>query len=155
MEGRPRDHGVAETPKIVVDASVAVSWFTSEEFSDEARLLKQRYETGRLDLLAPSLLLYELGNALRYNPGFGIEEVTRALRDLEDLQLTLYYLEGELKRLSALLAFTHGLSFYDSAYVALAVATRGVFFTADEEVVRRVSKPFVKHIRGLAEEMGQ
>ena len=87
MEGRPRDHGVAETPKIVVDASVAVSWFTSEEFSDEARLLEQRYETRRLDLLAPNLLLYELGNALRYNPGFGIEGVTRALRDLEGLQL--------------------------------------------------------------------
>ena len=64
----------------------------------------------------------------------------------------LYPLEGVLKRLSAEPAFTHGLSLYDSAYEALASGAKSAYFMADEEVVRWVSKPFVKHIGGITEE---
>lgn len=140
---------MAQVEKVVVDASVVVKWFTFEEYSEQALEIRRLYERGSIDLLAPSLLPYEVGNALKYNPGFGSEEVSRALHDLEEMQITLYLLEGELRRLSSELAFAHALSFYDSAYVALAANTHSTYYTADEEVVSRVAKPFVRRIEAV------
>ncbi|MGX9966207.1 type II toxin-antitoxin system VapC family toxin [Roseomonas sp. F4] len=46
--------------RIVVDASVAVAWFAAEAASDRA----EEVQSSGADLLAPSLLLAEIGNAL-------------------------------------------------------------------------------------------
>ena len=136
---------------VVVDASVAVKWFTREEFSDSAARLLAMHREGKVSLASPYLLTYEVANALRYNPGFGIQDVKRAVRALEGLQVSLFPPAGELMDISAEVAFTHGLSFYDSTYVALAMATKSTFYTADREVVKKVQKDWVKHIGALGE----
>ncbi|MEM4251422.1 MAG: type II toxin-antitoxin system VapC family toxin, partial [Candidatus Bathyarchaeia archaeon] len=57
-----------EIAKYVPDASVAVKWFVEERDSSNALRLKQLFESGRIDLEAPSLLWYELASAIRFHP---------------------------------------------------------------------------------------
>ncbi|MEM4186383.1 MAG: type II toxin-antitoxin system VapC family toxin [Candidatus Caldarchaeum sp.] len=74
---------MAQAEKIVLDASVVVKWFTKEKYSMQALAVKTKYEAGEVDIVAPQLLIYEVVNALRYNPAFGSDELRRAVHDLE------------------------------------------------------------------------
>ncbi len=135
-----------ESKILVLDASVVVKWFNQEDYSDLAVKIRDLYVEEVLEIEVPELLLYEVGNALRYNPNFGINDVIRALSDLEDLQLTTYPLRGRLAKLTSECAFRYGLTVYDSAYVALAFLRKATYYTADNDVVGRVSNPLVRHI---------
>jgi len=61
---------------LILDASVAVKWFNPEPLRKESLTIRKMFLEGEVDLEAPSLLYYEVANALRYNPLFGIEDVT-------------------------------------------------------------------------------
>ncbi|MEM1980534.1 MAG: type II toxin-antitoxin system VapC family toxin, partial [Candidatus Caldarchaeum sp.] len=63
---------------LVLDANVAVKWFNVEPLRKEALTIRSKYASGEIDLIAPDLLHYEVANALRYNPRFGIEDVKTA-----------------------------------------------------------------------------
>ena len=135
-----------EETLLILDASVAVKWFTMEPLRDKALIIRDRYVNGELDLEAPSLLYYEVANALRYNPRFGIEEVRSAVRALEDLAITIYDFKGELASKAVELAYRFGITVYDAAYVALAAIRNATLYTADKEVVVKVSSENVKHL---------
>ena len=131
---------------LILDASVAVKWFTMEPLRDKALIIRDKYVNGELDLEAPSLLYYEVANALRYNPRFGIEEVRSAVRALEDLAITIYDFKGELASRAVELAYRFGITVYAAAYVALAAIRNATLYTADKEVVVKVSSENVKHL---------
>ena len=135
-----------EETLLILDASVAVKWFTMEPLRDKALIIRDKYVNGELDLEAPSLLYYEVANALRYNPRFGIEEVKSAVRALEDLAITIYDFKGELASRAVELAYRFGITVYDAAYVALAAIRNATLYTADKEVVMKVSSENVKHL---------
>jgi len=135
-----------EETLLILDASVAVKWFTMEPLRDKALIIRDKYVNGELDLEAPSLLYYEVANALRYNPRFGIEEVRSAVRTLEDLAITIYDFKGELASRAVELAYRFGITVYDAAYVALAAIRNATLYTADKEVVVKVSSENVKHL---------
>ncbi|MCD6260933.1 MAG: type II toxin-antitoxin system VapC family toxin [Thaumarchaeota archaeon] len=135
-----------EETLLILDASVAVKWFTMEPLRDKALIIRNKYVNGELDLEAPSLLYYEVANALRYNPRFGIEEVRSAVRALEDLAITIYDFKGELASRAVELAYRFGITIYDAAYVALAAMRNATLYTADKEVVVKVSSENVKHL---------
>ena len=135
-----------EETLLILDASVAVKWFTMEPLRDKALIIRDKYVNGELDLEAPSLLYYEVANALRYNPRFGIEEVRSAVRALEDLAITIYDFKGELASRAVELAYRFGITVYDAAYVALAAIRNATLYTADKEVVMKVSSENVKHL---------
>jgi len=139
-----------EGGKAVVDASVVVKWFIEEEYSREARLLRDAYRDGLIDLIAPSLLPYEVLNALKYSNVFGEEELKEIAHILDDFQITLYSIEGRLSELSVEIAYRKGVTIYDAAYVALAVESEAPLYTADEKLLRKTrSTGLVRHISGL------
>ena len=109
-------------------------------------LIRDKYVKGLVDLIAPGLLFYEVANALRYNPRFGVEEVKNALKALEKLGISLYDFEGQLRDTSIELAYRFGITVYDAAYVALAVIQDAVLYTADKEVVAKTSLENIKHL---------
>lgn len=41
--------------------------------------LRKLYVSGRVELLAPDLLVYEVANALRFNPYLDVSDVERAV----------------------------------------------------------------------------
>ncbi len=78
------------SPKtIVVDASTATKWFVEETDSDKANLLKTAHESGLLQLTAPDLLVYEVTNALDFNPKMTIDDLVHSTRRLLELDLDL------------------------------------------------------------------
>lgn len=131
---------------LVLDASIAVKWFNIEPFRDKALIIRDRYVNGEIDLIAPDLLFYEVANALRYNPRFGMEEVKSALTALEDLGIITYDFRGELREKAVELAYRFGITIYDASYVALALLQDAVLYTADKEVVMKTMLANVKHI---------
>ena len=57
---------MTEALVLVVDASVVVKWhLRDEEFVDLALRVLQDYQDGRIDLLAPDHVRYEVPNAIR------------------------------------------------------------------------------------------
>ena len=69
VEGDPERAGPSP---IVVDASVAVRWFNPEEHSERALALRDDHIARRVVLAAPSLLVWEVGDALGYNQELGV-----------------------------------------------------------------------------------
>ncbi|RLE95894.1 MAG: PIN domain nuclease [Thermoprotei archaeon] len=136
-----------ERKEIVVDASVVVKWFVEEEYSREARLLRDAYVDGLIDITAPSLLPYEVLNALKYSGAFGEEELEEVAKTLEDFQFTLLNLQGELAAKSIEIAMRKGLTIYDASYLALALILGTMLYTADEKLIRKAERLDVaKHI---------
>ena len=131
---------------LVLDASVAVKWFNVEPLREKALIIRDRYVNGEIELIAPDLLYYEVANALRYNPRFGIEEVKSALKALEDLSIITYDFEGELREKAVELAYRFGITIYDAAYVALAVIRDASLYTANKEVVVKAQLTNVKYL---------
>jgi predicted nucleic acid-binding protein len=71
------------------------------------------------------------------------------LSALEKLQIPTHPLTGELATRTVESAYLYGLTLYDSAYVALAHTVNSTLYTADTELLDKVSKPYVKHITQL------
>ncbi|RLE77115.1 MAG: PIN domain nuclease [Thermoprotei archaeon] len=135
-----------ERGRAVVDATVVVKWFVEEEHSREARFLRDAYASGLIDLAAPSLLPYEVINALKYSGAFGEDELKEVARALEDYQIALYDLVGGVAQRAIEIAMRRGVTVYDAAYVALAYELDTVLYTADERLLRRVGRERVAHI---------
>lgn len=73
----------------VLDASVVLKWFVDEEDSDKAIQLREKYYVGEREIVVPDLLLFEVANALRYNPSFTAEEIKEAVRTLFDIGIEI------------------------------------------------------------------
>lgn len=140
------DKEMEEEKALVIDASVVVKWFNIEPLHDKAIAIRDRYIGGAIDLIAPTLIYYEVANALRYNPRFGIEEVRAAVKALEDLSLTTYEFSMDMASKAVEIAYMYGITVYDAAYVSLAALMDTTLYTADKEVVAKVSATYVKHL---------
>ncbi len=133
--------------KVVDDASVVVKWFISEEYSDYAKHLRDAYVNGLIDIVAPTLLLYEVLNALKYSTIYGEDELKEIAKILEDYQFTLYDLKGNYAYKTMEIAMRKGITIYDAAYVALALILGIDLYTADEKLVRKAhGLPHIKYI---------
>ncbi|MEW6447655.1 MAG: type II toxin-antitoxin system VapC family toxin [Bacillota bacterium] len=73
----------------VLDASVILKWFINEEDSDQALRLREEFYSGKRDIVVPDLLLYEVVNALKYNPTFKETEIKKAVKTLFDLGIKI------------------------------------------------------------------
>ena len=133
---------------LVIDASVVIKWFVEEEYSYEARLLKNAYANGIVDIAVPSIMKYEVLNALKYSGGFGEDELKEIAIVLDRFQFTIYDIEGEYSFRTIEIAMRKGITIYDAAYVALAQILNTVMYTADKRLIRKIGDPNIaKHIR--------
>ncbi len=117
---------------LVIDASVAIKWFLPESHSINAiRLLDAGHE-----LAAPDLIFPECGNVLWkkwLRQELEADVIPALLCDLKRMNVTIvptFTLIDEASRI----AVTWRRSFYDSVYLALAVACNGRLVTADEKL---------------------
>lgn len=124
-----------EIRSYVVDASVAVKWFVDEEESSKARLLRDAFVAGRLGLIAPDLLSYEVASALRYHPVAKIDAptLTNAIDAIESYQF-LTKPSREAWSRASLLCYQAKISPYDAIYLGLSHTMRLPLLTADEKL---------------------
>ncbi len=137
--------------KYVIDASVAVKWYSQEEEGDltKADNLLQLHVDGFCEFMAPALIVYELANALRFNPNLGVEEVRRAIRSFFALEVVL---EEPARHMDAAieLAYTLSVTVYDAIYLALSQTTGIPLITADYKFFAKAKDlPFIEPLRDL------
>jgi predicted nucleic acid-binding protein len=132
---------------LIVDASVAVRWFVDGPYRDQARSLRKIEDS----LLAPTLLLAEVGNAfwklLRVGQ-VAQKDAIAALTLLSSGTPQLIPIEAFLSRAFALAAeLDHPV--YDCLYLALAEQHDGRVITADRRFAERAAGPHVLWIEQL------
>jgi len=137
--------------KYVIDASVAVKWYSQYDEDDliQADNLLRIYAEGVCEFMAPTLIAYELGNALRFNPNFGLEEAVEAMQNFFALQIVL---EDPYDYMNAAvdLAYTYTLTVYDAVYVALSQITATPLITADYKFYARAKElTFIEPLKDL------
>jgi len=137
--------------KMILDASVVLKWYLSDEkLSSSALSLLDRHVFGELEILAPSLLEYEVINGLMIAQKRGRIKETIILEAVEGfINLGIKYHSPALFYPTAL-QFTqkYDISFYDASYLGLAHKEKAFLITADSRLLKACQKDF-KWIRPL------
>ena len=123
---------------MVLDASVMLKWFMQENHSDKAKSIKDAHLRGRFTITIPDIAIYEIGNALRYEPEFSPKEISRAVTELYELNLDIIAPLPDIIGPTAEIACQSEITFYDAFYIALAKELNLQFVTADEKLYNKV-----------------
>ncbi len=137
-----------ERQKAVVDASVCAKWFLDEDYSENARHLRDSFVKGRLGISVPSLLFYETLNALRYSGVYDEKELGLAAESLSKYGFDVWSPKGEVYNDSAHLSIRHDISVYDASYVALSILLHAPFYTVDRELLQKFPR-VARHVKSL------
>ncbi len=122
---------------VVLDASVILKWLKPDERSEAAESFLEAHLAGREVIFVPVLLLYEVGNALRFSRVLTPDEIEQSLALLHAAHLT--YVNPNLALLAdtVRIATETGLSVYDGSYVALSRMLSCSLITADKKLYDR------------------
>jgi predicted nucleic acid-binding protein len=137
---------------VVCDASVVLKWFHSrgESQVQAAVSILAAHRSGRINVSVLDLTLYELGNVLLRSLRWSPIAVADQLDDLRAICNVVVPTPAEL-RAATDIASRSGLTFYDSAYVAVAKTRGSVFVTADGPIL---SKSLGESADGVAARLG-
>jgi len=119
----------------VVDSSIVTKWFLIEADSELATGLRNDFATGRVRLRVPSLLFYEVMNALRSSGLYDETNLTIAAKSLSKYQFSIWRPLGKLLELCGALSVRQDLTVYDASYVALAQRIHAKVITEDKEIL--------------------
>jgi predicted nucleic acid-binding protein len=125
--------------RYVVDASVVVKWFSraEEDIKNSEKLLYSHVE-GICPLASSSLVLYEVCNALRFNPNFAKDDLLKAATSLLKLGLELVDFSKVFESAIAL-GLSHEITIYDAAYVAVSQTYHIPLITADYKLLAKIN----------------
>ena len=135
--------------EIIIDASVVVKWFIEENDSDKARLLRDKFIDGELELYIPTLLYFEVLNALKYSQLFSLSELDEAGESLENYGFKAITIKNDLRKHMINVAVEHELSFYDASYLGLSIGLSKPFCTADEKIIKKLPPSLKKNVKSL------
>jgi len=109
------------TSIVVVDSSVIVKWLnqTNEQNVAQADILLGHAQNKSLGLAAPELAKFEVGNALTYKH-LSTPELVEAISLLYSFPLTFVSWNITLAALTAELAATYQITYYDASFICLA-----------------------------------
>jgi len=129
--------------RAVLDASVVLKWYLSDEDHGQAALeLLKRYLADDLEIIVPSLLEYELINGLIVAQKRGRlreEIILSAIEGFTKLGITTGGLSGLHSRV-VYFCRAFNRSAYDASYLTLAEAEQIPLITADETLYKAVQK---------------
>lgn len=117
---------------LVVDTSVMVKWINSqneESLSQAYKILKDT-EAGKIELLAPELAKYEIGNALVYK-GMPLPASKISLSTTYSLPITFIPLNQEMANETMEIATENKITYYDASFIDLAKEKKAILITAN------------------------
>lgn len=132
--------------KLVADASAVMKWFVEEDDSDKAVALRNAHRDGRITLIAPDLLVYEVANALSYNPKVSNNQLSASIRGLLDLEIDLVPPAGDYGVQIGRTARKFTISAYDASYAALSEMIGTALVTADKKLYDKLRRSFQIHL---------
>jgi predicted nucleic acid-binding protein len=122
----------------LLDTSVAVKWFVTEEGSERAADLQQAHLWDDLQLHAPDILLMESANALRY-AGLSEKRIVEDLETFPALGVEIIPFSIGVLNSAISLSLKYDLAVYDSYFLALAQALEMPLITADRRMLSRLT----------------
>jgi predicted nucleic acid-binding protein len=138
------------TPKIVVDTSVLIKWLSSdkEQHLDLATKVLEDALDNKIQLLAPELTKYEVGNTLLYSKKLTSEQAAIVLEQFYTLPITFITESEELVRETYNIAFVYGITYYDASFMSLAKQYDAILIT---ENLKHQGKSANISVKSLAE----
>lgn len=135
---------------IVLDASVITKFInTQEKESDIAEKLFQAHIEEAEKILVPTLLFFEVANALATKSDLKEEYIKRGLNLLYNANFVIYEVNQEDMIEAALLARKYKTSVYDMIYVIVAKNKKVDLVTADNKFANKVNFSFVQTLSKL------
>lgn len=135
--------------EIVIDASVVVKWFIEEIDSDKARFLRDKFIDGKIELTVPSLLYFEVLNALKYSQLFDQSELDDAGESLENYGFNVITIKDEIRKHMIRVAVDHEMSIYDASYLGLSIGLGKIYCTADEKIIKKLPSTLKKNVKNV------
>jgi predicted nucleic acid-binding protein len=137
--------------RVVADASVIVKFFVNEEYTERALALRDAYISNQLELSEPSLMIYEVLNAVRFSKrNFTREELNMILRSMHEYEFNITEINYDLSVKITEISTKYRISIYDATYVALAEKTKSKLYTSDSKLIKAVNLHFIKHIKDFS-----
>ncbi|MEW6173526.1 MAG: type II toxin-antitoxin system VapC family toxin [Bacillota bacterium] len=131
--------------RVVVDASLAAKWIVSEEGTEAAVDLLERWTEQGLLITAPHLIFIEVSNALHKRVRRGQLTVVNAVTLLDHLISLGIAIQDAASLHARALELADHFGFpatYDAYYLSLAEALRCEFWTADKRLYNSVKHEF-------------
>ena len=135
----------------MVDSSLVFKWIVKEEDSELADALAGQWFADQIPVLAPSLLLFELTNALFQQVKDGdldIEAADMAVKRILSLPVQIVESDHLIRRTLELASLLGQGAIYDSLFLALAESLDCDLWTADGRFFR-AAEPHTSHIQHL------
>lgn len=127
--------------KIVLDTSVVLKWFVDEEGSETARGYLEDFFKGKYQIVFPTLIFYELGNACLQN-SIPTDEIGKIIELLQKYNFEIEDIGFGAFRKIYQNASEYKLTFYDASYVALMQKYNCELITADHALFHKVKNIF-------------
>ncbi|MEM3503342.1 MAG: type II toxin-antitoxin system VapC family toxin [Nitrososphaeria archaeon] len=118
----------------ILDASVAARFLLFEELSDKAVHVLEDFMSGKIDLVAPELLIYEVGNVLwkAFKQGLvNLQDVKEKISYFLKLGIDFVKLERVDYENMVVWSIKNNVTYYDAAYIVVTEKIKGVLLSAD------------------------
>jgi predicted nucleic acid-binding protein len=118
---------------LVIDSSIITKWLNQkdEENLDKADQILQDARAGKVELIAPELAKYEVGNVLLKGKQLTPQEADISLETMYTLPITFITDAGDLSRETFLLAYNHRITYYDASFLSLTKLYNAILVTAN------------------------
>jgi len=127
----------------VIDASVAARFLLFEELSDKAEHVLEDFMDGKIELAAPKLLIYEVGNTLwkAFKQGFiSLEDAREKISYFLRLQLNIIKLGKEDYEEVLDWSIKNNVTYYDAIYLVVTKKVGGILLSADDMLYEKANK---------------
>lgn len=125
----------------ILDASVIIKWFVQEEDSDKALIFLNSFKNNKIEIIAPTLLFYELGNIL-ISKKISVDMVGEIMTTLQNLSFEIQDIGLQSFRKIYQNSIEYSITFYDAVYITLMQKEDCNFITADQKLFGKIHKAF-------------
>lgn len=124
----------------VLDASVAARFLLVEDLSEKAEMVLEDFLDGKIELISPELLIYEVGNTIwkSVRRGFiGLDEALERFSHFLELRISSVSFRAEDYKYALEWSIRNDATYYDGIYVRCCLKVGGVLLTADDILYKK------------------
>ncbi len=134
---------------LVIDTSVAVKWLNqdNEDSLKQADKILEEAKDGQVELLAPEIIKYEIGNALLYGKKIASEDIKELFNLFYSLPINFVTESKENAVETYKLALSLGITYYDASFLSLAKQYDAILVTENIKHQGKSEKIKVKSLQ--------
>lgn len=131
---------------VVVDTSIVYKWIREEDARQLSVEVLWRYLSGKEEVIAPDILLYELANILSSKTELPFKDIKEAWNLFTDFNIPIFTPTADFIQKCLQFSKKYKVSIYDASYAVLAKEKKCSLVTADEKFVQSVNLSYIKYL---------